>query len=372
MREASSRHARRGPHRGGRERARLRSGGGHGGEEASSARTRTSRSWVRPLAALEGADALAVITEWQEFRSPDFAALKAKLKVPAIFDGRNLYDPGRVEKPGIRVLRHREKRRRHLEGPRAGGRRRDARPLLVRRGVAHLAGGAGARGADHRTRSKGWAARRTSRGTARRWARARRLLSVVGARRAGRAARAPDREGGHRREPAPRRQARHHAEAARHRPPAAAPAHRLREAAVARGAGGEAGGVRAARSPSTDVVVLSDYGKGGLDAHRRHDPRGAQGGAARARRPEGRRLRPLQGREHHHAEPRRAARGRRPLEGREGPEEPRQCVARQARPRGASPHARRGGHDALHARRARNTIRPRHARSSTSPARATR
>jgi UDPglucose 6-dehydrogenase len=44
-------------------------------------------------AALEGADALAVITEWQEFRSPDFAAIKAKLKTAAIFDGRNLYDP---------------------------------------------------------------------------------------------------------------------------------------------------------------------------------------------------------------------------------------------------------------------------------------
>ena len=44
-------------------------------------------------AALEGADALAVITEWQEFRSPDFAAIKSKLGTPAIFDGRNLYDP---------------------------------------------------------------------------------------------------------------------------------------------------------------------------------------------------------------------------------------------------------------------------------------
>jgi UDPglucose 6-dehydrogenase len=44
-------------------------------------------------AALEGADALAVVTEWQEFRSPDFAAIKAQLKTPAIFDGRNLYDP---------------------------------------------------------------------------------------------------------------------------------------------------------------------------------------------------------------------------------------------------------------------------------------
>jgi UDPglucose 6-dehydrogenase len=44
-------------------------------------------------AALEGADALIIVTEWQEFRSPDFAAIKARLKTPAIFDGRNLYDP---------------------------------------------------------------------------------------------------------------------------------------------------------------------------------------------------------------------------------------------------------------------------------------
>jgi UDPglucose 6-dehydrogenase len=45
------------------------------------------------LAAVEGADALAIVTEWQEFRSPDLAAIKARLKTPAIFDGRNLYDP---------------------------------------------------------------------------------------------------------------------------------------------------------------------------------------------------------------------------------------------------------------------------------------
>jgi len=42
---------------------------------------------------LEGADALAICTEWQEFRSPDFDTLKARLKAPVIFDGRNLYDP---------------------------------------------------------------------------------------------------------------------------------------------------------------------------------------------------------------------------------------------------------------------------------------
>ena len=43
--------------------------------------------------ALAGADALVVVTEWNEFRSPDFAAIKAALKQPVIFDGRNLYDP---------------------------------------------------------------------------------------------------------------------------------------------------------------------------------------------------------------------------------------------------------------------------------------
>ena len=44
-------------------------------------------------AALEGADALAIVTEWQEFRSPDFTTIKTRLKTPAIYDGRNLYDP---------------------------------------------------------------------------------------------------------------------------------------------------------------------------------------------------------------------------------------------------------------------------------------
>ena len=43
--------------------------------------------------AATGADALAIVTEWQEFRSPDFERLKETLKAPVIFDGRNLYDP---------------------------------------------------------------------------------------------------------------------------------------------------------------------------------------------------------------------------------------------------------------------------------------
>jgi UDPglucose 6-dehydrogenase len=51
--------------------------------------------------ALQGADVLAVVTEWKAFRSPDFAAIRAALAEPAIFDGRNLYDPVVVEEAGL-------------------------------------------------------------------------------------------------------------------------------------------------------------------------------------------------------------------------------------------------------------------------------
>ena len=51
--------------------------------------------------AAEGADALAIVTEWQEFRSPDFDRLKQILKAPLIFDGRNLYDPAMVGRFGF-------------------------------------------------------------------------------------------------------------------------------------------------------------------------------------------------------------------------------------------------------------------------------
>jgi UDPglucose 6-dehydrogenase len=52
-------------------------------------------------AALVGADALAIVTEWQEFRSPDFDNIKSQLKSPVIFDGRNLYDPSYLARLGI-------------------------------------------------------------------------------------------------------------------------------------------------------------------------------------------------------------------------------------------------------------------------------
>ena len=54
-----------------------------------------------PMGALKEADALIIVTEWKEFRSPDFEAIKAALKQPLVFDGRNLYDPKFVRGLGI-------------------------------------------------------------------------------------------------------------------------------------------------------------------------------------------------------------------------------------------------------------------------------
>jgi UDPglucose 6-dehydrogenase len=51
--------------------------------------------------ALEGADALVIVTEWKEFKSPDFDAIKSRLKQPLVFDGRNLYAPALMRSLGI-------------------------------------------------------------------------------------------------------------------------------------------------------------------------------------------------------------------------------------------------------------------------------
>ena len=54
-----------------------------------------------PIHALNNADALVIVTEWKEFRSPDFSQLKQKLKEKIIFDGRNLFDPQALKNAGI-------------------------------------------------------------------------------------------------------------------------------------------------------------------------------------------------------------------------------------------------------------------------------
>ncbi|HYI00942.1 UDP-glucose/GDP-mannose dehydrogenase family protein [Hyalangium sp.] len=54
-----------------------------------------------PYEALEGVDALFIVTEWNEFRHPDFERMKALMKTPVIFDGRNIYDPARMRELGF-------------------------------------------------------------------------------------------------------------------------------------------------------------------------------------------------------------------------------------------------------------------------------
>jgi UDPglucose 6-dehydrogenase len=51
--------------------------------------------------ALQGADALAIVTEWNEFREPDFGKMKSLLKTPLIFDGRNIYSPEHMRELGF-------------------------------------------------------------------------------------------------------------------------------------------------------------------------------------------------------------------------------------------------------------------------------
>jgi UDPglucose 6-dehydrogenase len=57
-----------------------------------------------PYEAVEGADALFVVTEWNEFRHPDFDRVKALMKSPVIFDGRNIYDPVRMRELGFTYM----------------------------------------------------------------------------------------------------------------------------------------------------------------------------------------------------------------------------------------------------------------------------
>jgi UDPglucose 6-dehydrogenase len=69
----------------------------HGEETFGRQLTLCSNAWE----AVEGCDALALVTEWKEFRSPDFERLAKTLRGRAIFDGRNLYDPATVADAGL-------------------------------------------------------------------------------------------------------------------------------------------------------------------------------------------------------------------------------------------------------------------------------
>jgi UDPglucose 6-dehydrogenase len=53
---------------------------------------------------LKGADALAVVTEWNEFREPDFAKMQSLMKAPVVFDGRNIYSPEHMRTLGFKYF----------------------------------------------------------------------------------------------------------------------------------------------------------------------------------------------------------------------------------------------------------------------------
>jgi UDPglucose 6-dehydrogenase len=54
-----------------------------------------------PMEALKGCDSLIILTEWKEFRSPDFKKMKSLINTSTIFDGRNLYHPKQVKSYGL-------------------------------------------------------------------------------------------------------------------------------------------------------------------------------------------------------------------------------------------------------------------------------
>jgi len=57
-----------------------------------------------PYSALDGADALLIVTEWREFLMPNFDEIKLRLSQPLIFDGRNIYEPERMKDRGYRYF----------------------------------------------------------------------------------------------------------------------------------------------------------------------------------------------------------------------------------------------------------------------------
>ena len=370
----------------GAQRRRLRPGRDGRGAGASSAMRRTWRSPRRRWPRCEGADALVVVTEWKEFRSPDFDALRKALKTPLIFDGRNLYDPRWCAPPASNTSRSggAERRSSAMAAIRripTTPRRRDARVLVVGDvmldrywfgDVERISPEAPVpvvliAAQEERPGGAANVAR-----NARRARRAGTLLSVIGDDEAGARARDAARGGARAHVAAPRRRAADHGQAARDRPPAAAAAHRLRDRAVARGAGDQARRFRRGCSPDCDVVVLSDYGKGGLAHIATMIERARAAGKRVLVDPKGDDWARYRGATLHHAEPQRVPRGRRPLARRGRADAQAQALRAELDARRAAGHALRGGHDPVHRRRHASRSRRRRARCTTSPARATR
>jgi UDPglucose 6-dehydrogenase len=70
-------------------------------EEAKRRLGKTVKLFDNYYDALKGSDALVVVTEWNEFRRPDFDRIKSLLKEPVVFDGRNIFDPKVMKEKGF-------------------------------------------------------------------------------------------------------------------------------------------------------------------------------------------------------------------------------------------------------------------------------
>ena len=81
-----------------RDRARLRS---RGRTHGAAALRRSHHALRKSYDALTGVDALAIVTEWNEFREPDFEKMRQLMKSPVVFDGRNIYSPEHMRDLGF-------------------------------------------------------------------------------------------------------------------------------------------------------------------------------------------------------------------------------------------------------------------------------
>ena len=57
---------------------------------------------TKPMKAVEGVDALAIMTEWGDYQRPEFKSMYQRMAAPVIFDGRNLYEPWAMERLGFK------------------------------------------------------------------------------------------------------------------------------------------------------------------------------------------------------------------------------------------------------------------------------
>ncbi|HEX4922509.1 MAG TPA: UDP-glucose/GDP-mannose dehydrogenase family protein, partial [Bdellovibrionales bacterium] len=72
------------------------------GENAKAASQADFELGAHPMNVTEGADALVVVTEWNEFRNPDFDRLKKNMKSAVVFDGRNIFEPRKLRQLGFK------------------------------------------------------------------------------------------------------------------------------------------------------------------------------------------------------------------------------------------------------------------------------